>query len=226
MEFFNSEDQTLWKMTKRVMRFPTPSPPLQVPEGLALSYSEKAEALADSLEGHFHPVDYPSDLAITVIFKDVMRAYQYEPACKPTFTSPSEVLQANSGPKVGKALGPNSISSRVLRRIIKCEITFLTKACNAVLRRQYFPPAQKHFRVVSILKPEMNPTLPSSYRPTSLLGTVGKFFEMNLLPGSSENLTRASCCVMSSLNFDPDTAYHCIWSALMEDAKETSTGGG
>jgi hypothetical protein len=44
------EDQSLWKMTKRVMRVPTPSPPLVTPGGLALSDSEKAEALADSLE--------------------------------------------------------------------------------------------------------------------------------------------------------------------------------
>jgi hypothetical protein len=52
---------------------------------------------------------------------------------------------------------------------------------NAVLRRQYFPPAWKHARVVSILKPGKDPTLPSSYRPISLLDTVGNLFEMILL---------------------------------------------
>jgi hypothetical protein len=36
LESLDSEDQSLWKMTKRVMRIPTPSPPLQVPGGLAL----------------------------------------------------------------------------------------------------------------------------------------------------------------------------------------------
>jgi hypothetical protein len=50
LESLDSEDQSLWKTTKRVMRVPTPSPPLQVPGGLALSDSEKTEALADSLE--------------------------------------------------------------------------------------------------------------------------------------------------------------------------------
>jgi hypothetical protein len=49
LESFDSEDQSLWKMTKRVMRVPTPSSTLQVPGGLALSDSEKVEALADSL---------------------------------------------------------------------------------------------------------------------------------------------------------------------------------
>jgi hypothetical protein len=35
--------------------------------------------------------------------------------------------------------------------------------------------------VVSILKPGKDPTLPSSYRPISLLDTVGKLFEKILL---------------------------------------------
>jgi hypothetical protein len=50
LESLYSEDQSQWKITKRVMRVPTSSPPLQVPGGLALSDSEKAEALADSIE--------------------------------------------------------------------------------------------------------------------------------------------------------------------------------
>jgi hypothetical protein len=41
----------LWKMKKGAMRVSTPSPPLQVPGGLALSDSENAEARADSLWG-------------------------------------------------------------------------------------------------------------------------------------------------------------------------------
>jgi hypothetical protein len=52
---------------------------------------------------------------------------------------------------------------------------------NAVLRRQYFPPSWKHVRVVSILKPVKDPTLPSSHRPINLLDTVGKLFEKILL---------------------------------------------
>jgi hypothetical protein len=36
LKSLDSEDQSLWKMAKRVMRVPTPSPPLQVPGGLAL----------------------------------------------------------------------------------------------------------------------------------------------------------------------------------------------
>jgi hypothetical protein len=36
LESVDSEDQSLWKMTKRVMRVPTPSPTLQVLSGITL----------------------------------------------------------------------------------------------------------------------------------------------------------------------------------------------
>jgi hypothetical protein len=68
-----------------------------------------------------------------------------------------------------------------MRHLPKRAITFLTKVFNAVLRRQYFPPVRKHARVLPILKPGKGPTQPSSYRPISLLDTVGKLFEKILL---------------------------------------------
>ena len=50
LESLDPENQSLWRMTKRVMRVPTPSPPLVTTGGFALSDSEKAKALADNLE--------------------------------------------------------------------------------------------------------------------------------------------------------------------------------
>ena len=64
LESLDPEDQSLWKMTGRVLRIPTPSHPLVTPGGLAFSDSEKAEALADSLEAQFQPVNDPSIPAV------------------------------------------------------------------------------------------------------------------------------------------------------------------
>jgi hypothetical protein len=55
LESLDPEVQSLWRMTKRVMRVPTLSPSV-TPRGIALSDSEKAEALADNLETQFQPV--------------------------------------------------------------------------------------------------------------------------------------------------------------------------
>jgi hypothetical protein len=70
----DTEDQELWKITKRVMRVPTHSPPLQVPGGLALSDSEKAEDLDGSLEAQFRAMNYPSDPADIEMVNEAMRA--------------------------------------------------------------------------------------------------------------------------------------------------------
>jgi hypothetical protein len=86
----------------------------EVPGGLALSGSEKAEALADSLEAQFQPVNDPSDPAVNEVLSEVMRAYEYAPASEPKLTCPSEVLQAIKGLKDDKAPVPNCISNRVL----------------------------------------------------------------------------------------------------------------
>jgi hypothetical protein len=80
LEALRPEDQSLWRMTKRVMRVITPTPPLVTPGGIALSDSEKAEALTDSLEAQFQPVADPSDPAVIETVDVALRAYSYEPA--------------------------------------------------------------------------------------------------------------------------------------------------
>jgi hypothetical protein len=120
-------------------------------------------------EAQFQQVNDPSDPAIIHMVNEARRAYVYAPAGELKLTSPLEVLQVIRGLKVGKAPGPNVVPSRVLRHLPLRAINFLTNVFNAVLRRQYFPSAWKHARVVSILTPGKDPMLPSSYRPTSLL---------------------------------------------------------
>jgi hypothetical protein len=53
---------------------------LQVPGRLALSDSEKEEALTESLEAQFQPVEDPSDPAVIEMVNEAMSAYKYAPA--------------------------------------------------------------------------------------------------------------------------------------------------
>jgi hypothetical protein len=74
---------------------------------------------------------------------------------------------------------------------------------NAVLRRQYFPAAWKHARVVSILKPGTDPALPSSYRPISLLDIVGKLLEKILLNGVLKEVNKSGLLRDEQFGFRP-----------------------
>jgi hypothetical protein len=56
------------------MRIPTPSPPQVIPGELSLSDSKKVEALSNSLEAQFQPVNDPSVPAVIEEVNEAIRA--------------------------------------------------------------------------------------------------------------------------------------------------------
>ena len=79
--------------------------PLVTPEGIALSDSEKAEALADNMEAQFQPVTDPSVPAVEIV--DVaLRSYLMTPASEPKLTNNVVVQEAIRGLKVQQGSGP------------------------------------------------------------------------------------------------------------------------
>jgi hypothetical protein len=138
LEALHPEDQPLWRMTKRVMRVTTSTPPLVTPGGITLSDSEKAEALADSLEAQFQPVADPSDPAVIEMVDVSLRANSYEPASEPMLTNPAEIQDAIRGLKFSKAPVPDGIPNRALKHLPQRMILLLVELFNAILRTQYF----------------------------------------------------------------------------------------
>jgi hypothetical protein len=155
--------------------------PLVTTGGIALSDSEKDEALADSLETQFQPVTDPSAAVVIEMVDVALRSYFLTPASEPKLTNPDEVHEAIKGLKVRKALGPNGIPNRALKHFPQRAVSLLAQIFSVVLRTHYFPQEWKQARVISILKPGKDPALRSSYRSISLLDTIGKLFKKNLL---------------------------------------------
>jgi len=110
-----------------------------------------------------------------------LRSYFKAPVSEPKLTNPEEVQEAIRGLKVSKAPGPNGIPNRALKHLPHRAVSLLVLIFNAILLSHHLPTAWKHARVISILKPGNDPALPSSYRPISLLDTIGKLFEKILL---------------------------------------------
>jgi hypothetical protein len=168
-------------MAKRVMRVPTPSPPLVTPGCIAFLDSERAEALADSLETQFQPVTNPSVPAGIKMVDLSLRSHFMTPASEPKLSNPEEVREAIRALKVSKAPGPNFNPNRAFKHLIQRELSMIVLIFNAVLLTHHFPTLWNHARVISILKQGKYPALPSSYRPISVLDTIGKVFEKILL---------------------------------------------
>jgi hypothetical protein len=201
-------------MTKRVIRVPTPSPPLVTPGRIALSDSEKAEANADNVETQFQPLTDPSIPAFIEMVDVALRSHFLTPASETKLTTPDEVQEAIRGLKASNAPGPNGIPNRALMHLPHRGVSLLVQIFNAILLTQHFPPAWKHARVISIFKPGKDQALPSSYRPISHQDTIDILFEKILL---ARILHEVSERVTSSLSSDPDIARPCSWLASSKE---------
>ena len=135
----DSEDQSLWRMTKFLLQLP-----LATQGGFALSDSEKAEDLADNLETQFLPVTDPLVPPVIEMVDVAFRSYLLNPASEPHFTTPDEVHEAIRVLKVSKASDPYGIPNRAQKHLPKRAVSFFAHAFNAVLRTHHFPQAWKH----------------------------------------------------------------------------------
>jgi hypothetical protein len=133
--------------------------PLVTPGGIALSDSEKAEALAHNLETQFQPVTGPSLPAVIEMVNVGLRSYFMAPATEPKLANPDEVQETIRDLKVSKAPGPNGIPKRAFRHLTQSAVSLLVLIFNAILLTHHFSRAWKHARVISILKPGKDPAL-------------------------------------------------------------------
>ena len=120
--------------------------PQVTPGGIALSDSEKADALADTLETQFQPVADPSIPAVIEMADVALRSYFLTPASEPKLTNPDEFDEVNRGLKIGKAPDPNGIPNRAFNHLPQRAVSLLVLIFNAIILNQHFPPLWKHAR--------------------------------------------------------------------------------
>jgi hypothetical protein len=93
---------------------------------------------------------------------------------------PDEVQNAIKGLKVGKAPCRNVILNRALKHLPMQAVLLLGHIFNAILLI-HVSPVWKNARVISILKPWMDPAQLSSCRSISLLEMIGTLIEKIML---------------------------------------------
>ena len=126
--------------------------PLFIPGGIALLYSEKAEALADNLGAQFWPVTDPSAPAVIVMVDVALRSYLMNPASEPKLINHEVVQEAIRGLKFSKVPGLKGIQNRDLKHLQQPAVSLLVLIFNAILVTHHFPTVWKQARVMSKLK--------------------------------------------------------------------------
>ena len=109
-----------------------------------------------------------------------LRSYFQAPASEPKLTNPDEVHEANRGLKVGKTW-PKQYTERSLEAHSPASGIPPGPDLQRNPPHPPLPSLVEARSVTSILKPGKGLALPSSYRPISLLDSIGKLFEKILL---------------------------------------------
>ena len=112
--------------------------PLVTSGRIALSDSEKAEALAGNLEAQFQPVTDPSIPAVIEKVDVALRSYLMTPASEPNLTNPEEVQGVIRDLKVSKASGLNGVPIRALKHLPQRAVSLLVLIFNAILITHHF----------------------------------------------------------------------------------------
>ncbi len=175
----STTDGSLWKNLKFIKNTYSKIPQFSLKDGThTTSAKEKAEILADTFADQFKPNPNTEISAPSHEYKSLIDRYTKFAARFPiNLTSPKEVKQLIEKLANKKSSGPDNINNFVLKNLPMKYIVALTGVINAALNSSYFPSAWKTAIIIPIHKKGESPSNPASYRPISLLPSLGKLFE-------------------------------------------------
>ena len=177
----NVEDLSFFRVAKSLKNKRASIPLLKVANELVYSEKGKADAIAQNFEKSHAIAQDP-----TVHSQAVKNSKEFTDGIFTNFPESEkiligEILSIIESLKIKKVPGHDEISNRVIKNIPIVAIEFLRNIYNACLQTSYFPLTWKIGKVVAISKPGKDLSLPGSYRPITLLPTIGKIFEKLLL---------------------------------------------
>ncbi|KAL4098606.1 hypothetical protein QTP88_023174 [Uroleucon formosanum] len=174
----NSNDGSLWRTTKNILKIKEQATPLNGPNGeLAISDKDKAELFGTHLSNIFTP---HSNVNPESTHLDNIARFLDSPlpmSLPAKHTTPNEIKHLISKLKPRKSLGYDLITNKILQHLPNKTLLLLTFIYNSMLRLSHFPQIWKFSIVILIHKPGKPKHLPSSYRPISLLPVLAKLFE-------------------------------------------------
>jgi hypothetical protein len=152
-------DGSLWRETKRLLKYKTASPPLLNDDNsLAVSDAEKAEVFQVHLSKTFYPHE---DIHIPQHIIDVENyLHSSLPSARPEkYFTPNEVKSMVSNCSRNKSPGFDLITANVANCLPNKTFILLTYIYNAILRLSYFPTLWKFSQIIMFAKPDKPPDL-------------------------------------------------------------------
>lgn len=150
---------------------------LKTPSGTAFSDLEKAEAIAASLEEQFKPNPAANTECENLVYSRLRQYIEEKPYSVPHQITPEDIISDIRKLKNNKAPGMHEIPNLAVKHFPPLAVCVLTAIINATLRLAHFPTPWKEAKIIALPKPGKDLSVPSNYRPISLLPTLSKITE-------------------------------------------------
>lgn len=188
LEKLNSEPgpnrKKLWRLSRNLKIRSNQTPMLMIDGKKLITSQEKAEAFANHYQSvHDRDLDLPSSSLSRRVNESVERIkvaqISIEDVPQLTTNDTSKIIQ---GLRTKKAPGPDCVSNLLLKKLPSEGQQYLTNIFNTCLRLGYFPKAWKESKTIAVRKGNKPANQVASYRPISLLSSIGKIFERAVIP--------------------------------------------
>lgn len=184
LEKLKTGDNTIWRMTKSLTKSKKCKiPPLTKNNITATSDKEKADLISEQFfETHLLTRNMSTKSHEKEIINKKNNFLRRKINLKNVkLTSPKEIKKVTKKLKNNKAPGHDAITNKMIKNLSKKAFVQLTYIYNYAFNNSYFPIEWKKAVVLAFPKPGKDHTLPSSYRPISLLTGFSKILEILIL---------------------------------------------
>ncbi|GJQ75146.1 hypothetical protein Trydic_g9754 [Trypoxylus dichotomus] len=202
VERLNTEDLSLWKMTKTLTnpRRRSNIPPLTTSGGQAITPKEKAEAFANTLSDTFKP--NPSNVELQHLhchIDDKCRTATFTgEETVPATKCEIEALVKNLKRK--KSTGHDGITSEAIKNLPSEGMAAITDIISAILKLSHFPDTWKEAKVIMIRKPG-KPSNDTNHQQNSGKGNTEQIERSH--GGTWNNTTPSAWLQRRALNHSP-----------------------
>lgn len=194
-----------WKLAKSLKAEHTSHAPLRGPNGPVYSDQSKVEVFAGNLEDQFS-LNNLGDADTDNRVKQSVEMFLHESAGEETLhpAKYGELKNIIKNLKRRKAPGMDGIPNQALKMFPKKAEIKLLNIINACLRQNYFPTAWKEAHVIMLPKQGKNLTLPTNYRPISLLPQMAKILERFILLNLQDEISHKHLLPDEQFGFRPN----------------------
>lgn len=211
MEYISTlapQDNSLWKLTRTLKRTGLTQTDLIIDDKHIYKEQDKANAFADHFANIFDETPDTSETQNSITkATDTFALHKYpippNIACK-LLVSPQEIKTLIKNLPSRKAPGPDTINNLILKNLPRKTIIHLMHIFNAIITLQHFPKAWKHANIIVFPKPGKDQTLINSYRPISLLCSMGKLAEKLFLRRLSKTIDELHSLPPEQFGFRPE----------------------